>query len=245
MPSPGSSGWFQKTRKKLSRWLQYQYRVTQRPVVNVQGVSIRVGRHMSPRVERAVWTRRYEREELRLVSEVLSPSDVVLEVGAGLGLISTYCAKQLGSTRVFAYEANPDLESFIRETYALNQVNPTLEMCAVGSGSGSVTLYRDKHLFSSSTIRRTPRALPLDVPVQPLDTIVERVRPTLLIVDAEGGEADMFAGAHLASVTRLVVELHERLIGKAGVQRVRATLGAAGFRPILKISTVEHLVMRR
>jgi FkbM family methyltransferase len=233
------------TLQKLSRWLQYQYRVTKRPPVTLQGVTVRLGRHMSPRVERAIWTGRYEREELRLVAEVLSPSDVVLEVGAGLGLVSAYCAKQLGSTRVFAFEANPELEPFIRETYALNQVRPTLEMCAVGSGSGLVTLYRDKHLFSSSTIRRTPRALPLDVPMQPLDKIVEQVRPTLLIVDAEGGEADMFAGAHLSSVTRIVVELHERLIGEAGVQRVRATLAANGFQAIRNISTAEHLVVRR
>jgi hypothetical protein len=83
------------------------------------------------------------------------------------------------------------------------------------------------------------------VPVQPLDTIVERVRPTLLIVDAEGGEADMFTGAHLSSVTRIVVELHERLIGKAGVQRVRATLGGKGFQAIRKVSTAEHLVLGR
>ena len=102
--------------RKLSRWLAYQYRATTRPVVTLEGVALRVGRHMSPRVERAVWSGRYEREELRLVREVLSPSDVVLEVGAGLGTCSpAYCAKQLGSARVFAYEANPDSShSFVR-----------------------------------------------------------------------------------------------------------------------------------
>jgi FkbM family methyltransferase len=245
MATFSSATWHQKTFRKLSRWLAYQYRATKRPVVTLEGVALRVGRHMSPRVERAVWSGRYEREELRLIREVLSPSDVVLEVGAGLGLVSSYCAKRVGSTRVFAYEANPDLEPFIRETYALNQVSPTLEMCAVGSGSGLVTLYRDKHLFSSSTTRRNARAVPLEVRVRPLGAIVEEVRPTLLIVDAEGGEADMFGGAQLSSVTRLIVELHQRVIGEAGVQRVRATLREQGFQPMRRLSTNEHLVLGR
>ena len=99
--------------------------------------------------------------------------------------------------------------------------------------------------FSSSTIRRNASAVPLEVRVRPLGAIVEQVRPTLLIVDAEGGEADMFGGAHLSSVTRLVVELHLRVIGEAGVQRVRATLREQGFQPIRRLSTNEHLVLGR
>src|SRR2546425_11253511 len=76
---------------------------------------------LSPQVERTVSRGRYEQDEFRLIEQVLSPGDVVLEVGAGLGLVSAYCAKRLGSSRVFAYEANPDLEACIRETYSLNE----------------------------------------------------------------------------------------------------------------------------
>ena len=109
-------------------WLVHQFRVRRRPVVTVAGVKIRLGRHMSPQVERTVSRGRYEQDEFRLIEQVLSPGDVVLEVGAGLGLVSAYCAKRLGSSRVFAYEANPDLEACIRETFSLNEVQPTLEM---------------------------------------------------------------------------------------------------------------------
>ena len=79
---------------------------------------------MSPQVERTVSRGRYERDELRLIGQLLSPEDVALEVGAGLGVLSAYCARRLGSSRVFAYEANPDLEACIRDTYSLNQVQP-------------------------------------------------------------------------------------------------------------------------
>src|SRR3954463_2179911 len=111
--------WIRRSLRKLVTWLVYQYRVTRRVIVTIEGIHIRVGRHMSRRVEQAISKGGYEREELRVIGLVLSPSDVVLELGAGLGLVSAYCAKRVGSAQVFAFEANPDLHPRIRETYAL------------------------------------------------------------------------------------------------------------------------------
>jgi len=229
----------------ILKWLVYQVRVRRRPVVTVAGVQIRVGRHMSPQVERTVSRGRYERDELRLIEQLLSPGDVVLEVGAGLGLLSAYCAKRLGSSRVFAYEANPDLEACIRDTYSLNHVQPTLEMCAVGAHAGKVTLYRDKDLWASSVLRPRGSVRPVEVPVKALSEIVQLVRPTLLIVDAEGAESELFDRAHLPTVTRIVLELHERVIGTVSAGRVRSTLVAIGFEEMPELSACEHLALRR
>jgi FkbM family methyltransferase len=200
---------------------------------------------MSRRVERAISKGGYERDELRLIGMVLSPSDVVLDVGAGLGVISAYCAKRLGSSRVFAFEANPDLEPSIRETYALNGVEPTLEMCAIRATAGRVTLYRTKHIFSSSIIKRNAEALPIEVPGKALSYVVEKFRPTLLIVDVQGAESELFDQAQLPGVTKIVLELHERVIGEAKAQRVRGALTALGFREDRGLSSREHLVLRR
>jgi FkbM family methyltransferase len=200
---------------------------------------------MSPRVERALSRGSYEREELRLIGEVLLADDIVLEVGAGLGLVSTYCAKRVGSSRVFAYEADPELEPCIRETYELNGVTPTLEMCAVSGQAGRVTLFRDKHFVSSSVVRRRVGAKPIEVPGKALSYIVEKVRPTVLIIDAEGAEREMFDGAQLEGVTRIVLELHDRVIGPLETDRVRASLAAVGFHQDQRLSSPEHLVLRR
>ena len=234
-----------RTLRKLSNWFSYQYRVSLRPIIAIEGVRIRLGRHMSPRVERALSRGGYEREELRLIGEVLLPEDIVLEVGAGLGLVSTYCAKRVGSSRVFAYEADPELEPCIRETYELNGVEPTLEMCAVSGQAGRVTLFRDKHFVSSSVVRRRVGAKPIEVPGKALSYIVEKVRPTVLIIDAEGAEREMFDGARLEGVTRIVLELHDRVIGPAGTDRVRASLAALDFQQDQRLSSPEHLVLRR
>lgn len=237
--------WTRRTLRKLSHWLVYQYRVLRRPIITIEGVRIRVGRHMSRRVERALSKGGYEREELRLIGEVLSPTDVVLEVGAGLGLVSTYCARVVGSARVFAFEADPDLEPCIRETYALNAVEPTLDMCAVGAVAGRVTLYRDKHFVSSSVVRRRVGSKPVEVPGKALNYVVEKIRPTLLVVDAEGAERELFDGAELPSVTKVVLELHDRVIGPEGTDRVRRMLAGLGFKEDRRLSSNEHLVLRR
>jgi FkbM family methyltransferase len=237
--------WTRRSLRKLSNWLIYQYRITLRPIVSIEGVRIRVGPHMSRRVEQAISRGGYERDELRLIGMVVSPSDVVLEVGAGLGVVSAYCAKRLGSNRVFAFEANPDLEPRIRETYALNNVEPTLEMCAIRAIAGRVTLYRTNHLFSSSLIQRNPAALPIEVPGKALSYVVEKIRPTLLIVDVEGAEGELFDRAQLPGVTKIMLELHERVIGKAKAQQVRGALADLGFREDRGLSSREHVVLRR
>jgi FkbM family methyltransferase len=240
-----SRSWSRRTLKKVSGWLVYQYRVARRATITIEGIKIRIGRHMSRRVERALSKGDYEREELRLIGAVLSPSDIVLEIGAGLGLVSAYCAKRIGSKRVFACEADPDLEPCIRNTYRLNDVEPTLEMCAVGPRSGRVTLYRDKHLVSSSVVRRRAGARPVEVPGKALNYLVEKVRPTLLVVDAEGAERELFDGAQLPTVTRIVLELHDRVIGPDATDRVRGKLSELGFAVDRGLSSPEQLVLRR
>jgi FkbM family methyltransferase len=200
---------------------------------------------MSRRVERALTRGGYERQELRLIGMVLSPGDVVLEVGAGLGLVSTYCAKRLGSRRVFAYEADPELEPCIRETYALNGVEPTLDMCAVGPRAGRITIRRDRHLVSSSVVRRRAGRVPVEVPGKALNYVVARDKPTLLIIDAEGAERELFDGAELSGVSKIILELHDRIIGTDGTEQIRSRLASMGFQEDHALSSPDHLVLRR
>lgn len=240
-----SRSWTRRTLRKVSHWLAYQYRVVRRPIITIEGVRIRVGRHMSRRVERALSRGGYERHKLQLVGALLSPDDVVLEVATGLGLVSTYCAKRVGSDQVFAFEADPDLEPCIRETYELNGVDPALDMCAVGPRAGRVTLRRDKHRVSSSVGRRRAGTRPIEVPGKALNYVVHRFRPTLLIINAEGAEPELFDGGELTTVTKIMLELRDGVIGPQGTDRVHAALSKQGFKDDRGLTTSEHLVLRR
>jgi FkbM family methyltransferase len=240
-----SRTWTRKTIRRVTGWLIYQYRVARRTVITIEGVRIRVGRHMSRRVERALSKGGYEREELRLLGALLEPNDIVLEIGAGLGLVSTYCAKRIGSDRVFACAADPDLEPCIRETYQLNGVQPNLEMCAVGAHAGRVTLRRDRHLVSSSVVRRRAGLRPVEVPGKSLSYLVGKISPTLLVVGAEAAQRELFDEAKLSSVSRIVLELHELMIGPAATDHVCRQLADVQFEVDQRLSSYEHLVLRR
>jgi len=200
---------------------------------------------MSRRVEQALSKGSYERDELQLIGRILRSDDRVLEIGAGLGLVSTYCAQRIGSDRVFAFQADPELEPCIRETYELNGVEPTLEICAVGARAGRIILHRDEHFISASVVRRRAGVQPVEVPGKALNYVVSNIQPTLLVVDAEAADPGLFDQAELPTVSRILLESHERVIGTLATDRVLTGLRALGFVVHAGLSTTDHLVLRR
>jgi len=74
---------------------------------------------------------------------------------------------------------------------------------------------------------------------------VAKIQPTLLVIDEEGAEPDLFEGAELPTVTRIVLESPDRLIGPEGTDRVIAQLQGIGFGVRRGLSSPEHLVLWR
>lgn len=185
---------------------------------------------LGPATWRALHDRTYERNELDLLPRLLRPTDTVLEVGAALGLVSARAAQL--ARRVVAVEANPDLLPVARRTHELNGVQVELRHAVVGHADGEATfhLHRD---FWASSIAAPPgeEALtrPLRLPARALSGLLAEIRPEVLIVDVEGGEAAFFAGEALPGVRQVLVELHRWATGLAGIAKVFADLGAAGF----------------
>jgi FkbM family methyltransferase len=101
---------------------------------------------------------RYEYWELQILKSSLKPTDTVMEIGTGLGLLSAYCAKRIGSDRVFTYEGNPEQEQHIRRTYALNQVCPILDICLVGREVGEQKFYVSNDFWDASTVQHSSDA---------------------------------------------------------------------------------------
>lgn len=197
--------------------------------VILDDVRLRMGRHLSPALRDVVYSDRYERAERRMIAQRLEREDIVLEVGTGLGLIATMCARRIGSDRVFTFEANPALVTVIEETFALNQVAPRLYNCILGTGGGTRTFFVVDEFWSSSTVQRRPDARAVHVPVRDLRSTMEEIRPTFLIVDIEGGEWELFRDIDLSGVRKVSIELHSRVIGSEKTNAVRAGIAGAGL----------------
>lgn len=199
-------------------------------VMTVDGIRMRVDERMSPFQVRKLASGAHTRHERQLILGVLEPDDVVMELGGGIGMLAIACALKVGSDRVFSYEANPFLEPLIRDNYALNSVSPQLKMCVLGQSAGVRAFHLSPH-FSRSSLFPTDRQLEThEAPVEPLNRELERIRPSVLIIDIQGGEEELLGFANLASVRKLLVEVHPDILGIRRVNALRRRLRKAGFR---------------
>jgi tRNA A58 N-methylase Trm61 len=61
-------------------------------------VALPLDMRISTSLRRAIVRGEYEKNELEIVRRTLEPGDRVLECGAGIGLLSTYCSLEIAVT---------------------------------------------------------------------------------------------------------------------------------------------------
>ena len=203
--------------------------------LTVQGVSIPfVPAIITPRIERPMRAGRYEGGEVMATRDMVRAGDRVLELGGGVGLVSTVAAQVPGVEKVVTIEANPDLLPLIRETHRINGVE-NVELrngVVVRKGAGPVNFYLRPDFWASSM---EPDSRPYDRVVSlypwPLADLIAELRPTVISADIEGGEIEVFDGIALDGVRVIIIELHPAVYGKAGEQRILDHLASLGFNP--------------
>jgi FkbM family methyltransferase len=213
-------------------------------VIEQSGVKLQFGYHLAAKVRQALLDGEYEEKELRLLRTTLTRGDKVMELGTGLGFLASFCAKQIGAERVVTYEGNPQMERHIRRNFALNGVAPTLIMSLVGREAEERAFHLNREAWCSSTWKRPGTVSTITVPVRPFNEEVRSVKPSLLIIDIEGGEVELVPHMDLTGIRGIVIELHEQVTGPEGLQTVRQSLLARGFR-LEEIGDPEHCLFLR
>lgn len=189
---------------------------------------------ITPRIERPLRSGRYEGGEAAALRRILRPGDRVLELGAGLGLLSTIAAQAEGVASVTAVEANPDLIPLIRETHRLNGVaGVDLRNGVVTAGDGPPLPFYIRPDFWASSLDPGPRAFSRTalVPRLALADLIADTAPTVIVCDIEGGEAGLFDGADLSGLRELVIEMHPAIYGPEGEGAIVAALARQGLEP--------------
>lgn len=184
---------------------------------------------ISPGIQKKIYFGDYEVKESDIVDKRLEADDVVMEVGAGIGYLSALCAKRIGSDRVHAYEANPAMMDVIAATHARNGVSPHCVNAMMARGSGVCTLNVEADFWASSTVVGSAAAKRVEVPQIDLNEEFDRIRPTFLIIDIEGGEIDFFNYATLDGLRKICVETHPGMIPNEAINEMFAGLIAKGF----------------
>lgn len=189
---------------------------------------------ITERMANVITKGRYEAGEVRMMQSLAKPGDRVLELGAGVGLISTIAAQVTGPENVVAIEANPGLIPIIRETHRRNGMEGVDLIHGVGvtrPAKGHVPFYLAEHFWASSL---TPPAdgetmASVDVPEIDINEVIARHRPDIITMDIEGGEMALVDGLDVSSARVVIMELHPKQYGHKGTSDIFAAMRGKGF----------------
>lgn len=166
---------------------------------------------------------KYERTEVRQIKQVVQPGDRIVELGAGLGFIAIAAARLNIAKSIAVYEANPKLIPLISHNQRLNDVEFDVfnQVVLATNDVTSVPFYIRKDFWASSLapgpwgyVER------VEVPAISFQDMLDRHRPTMLIVDIEGGELELCRRVPLTGIKKVYIELHQNVIGRVGMKRV-------------------------
>jgi len=187
---------------------------------------------ITPAIRLAMLEGRFEVEESAQIPRIVRPGDRVLEIGAGIGFISTLLSRERRVASVLAVEANPRLMDYMSRLHRVNRVRKVRRLNTVLTNEPvpSMTFYLRQDFWMGSLIAGpNPFVDTLEVPTANLDDLLRAEGVNLIVCDVEGAESMLFQGADLAEVDRIFLELHDHVTGLSGVARLFATLADQGF----------------
>jgi FkbM family methyltransferase len=168
----------------------------------------------------------------------IKPNDVVIDIGASIGMFSLYAASLSPSITVYAFEPAADTFAVLQKNIAANNLaNVHCQECAVSSTTGELPFYMDSGSLGDSAIQEwigkenvvaSGRVVCIS-----LDELFARFKIAhcdFLKVDCEGSEFDIFAAASaqtLRAIAAIALECHECRGRKS--QELMDILGQAGF----------------
>jgi len=147
------------------------------------------------------WFGVYEFAVSSLVRAYLRNADVFVDVGANIGYYSVIAAAMVGrSGRVYAFEPSPRIRVRLERNVALNAMEQIeVRSEAVCARVGSVRLIEPEETGNDGLayVDASGGSLGIEVQAVRLDALAEfsERSPTLIKVDVEGGEPDVFRGA--------------------------------------------------
>jgi FkbM family methyltransferase len=183
----------------------------------------------------------YENPERRAIKAVVRPGDRVVDIGACMGVVSLTAARIAGAANVIAFEPNPAAAAVAADNFVLNGLAVRLERAAVGSQAGTARLAIGEGSWFGASIGGS-YATTIDVPVRTIAEVLAAHEPTILVLDAEGMEADILPACPMQGLRALVVEFHHAGVKPNVIDGLRQDLVAKGFKCDQHLSTFGDLV---
>jgi len=192
--------------------------------INCNGVELALDENvMSEKMIDVIRNGKYEEAESRQIPAIVQPGDRIVELGAGVGYIASLAAKLQRAESIAVYEANPKLIPLIETNRANNEVEFDIyNMVVMPDDKPDKMPFYVRKDFWASSLSPTPWGYKeeIQVDVRPFRDLLRIHRPTMLIVDIEGGELQLFRNIPLTGITKVYIELHQQVVGRIGMKEV-------------------------
>ena len=217
-------------------------------IVELNGVRIVLDpAYLSPKLRKRIRAGRLSQPEAEIAARLVERGERFVELGGGIGYTSSLVAKRGLAESVTTFEPNPDVIPAMKRTHAMNGVRAAVLNAVVVARKESDTIpfFVSEHFNASSLSGRAQAQKRVDVPVMSFAEMKERFSPTMLLIDIEGAELDLFHDIDLGGVRKVLVELHKRSYGEAGLQRIDRFFAASGFARDPRFSRGQVVLFRR
>jgi len=208
---------------------------TSEPAGFIRSRGMRFPKHpdiMQGKIRRLLRNNDYEAKETEAALRVVREGDVVVELGGGIGYMSTLVATKRAIKSVHVFEANPNLIPYIQSVHAANDVtNAHVTNAILGTRKGSVDFYVREPMLGSSMQVLEGEVDPSSVKVDVLNakTTFEDIGANVLICDIEGAEVDLIPSLDLSGFRAAIIETHPQWIGPEGMNKVMRAFMDAGL----------------
>lgn len=213
---------------------RFKYILPKIQEITLEGLKFDVS-GLSTKVRNRLLSGAYEAHEKQMCFDFLAPEDSVLEIGGAIGFIGLICQKKLGITNYSCFEANPRTYEILKRNYELNGLTPRVWNMALAHADGSVDLEVGSDFWENSICydnQRPAGVKTVRVPAGTLQTLLHLAghKVNTLIIDIEGAEQFIDLNRIPEEVSKIIIELHPRVIGQEATYNIVAQLIGMGFR---------------
>ncbi|MFH7566181.1 FkbM family methyltransferase [Oceanimonas smirnovii] len=195
------------------------------------GIRLTFGENLPSPLLRALASGSYEQHEAKLLMKFINSDDRVLELGAGIGYMGTLAMTYCKPASYTAYEANPALLPLINNNMKINGVAFTAINALLTAHATSCDFYVTPAFWASSLIAPASGSYEkVSVPAHNKHEVIENIKPTALVIDIEGGEAEFFQGLNLSGVKKIIMEIHPAVLDDGVLSDIYSKLLNEGFK---------------
>ena len=213
------------------------------PAANCLGVDVPMSPFLNPKRIKRINEAGYEGQEIKAALHLVKEGDIVLELGAGIGVVSGVIAHNCKPKKIVSYEANPNLIPHIKELHKINKltrVNSVRNKVLISDPNAPATMpffVHKSYLGSTLVGEAINSANTVDIKVDKFNTVVKELKPNVLVMDIEGGELDLLRHADLSGFRSIIIEYHPKIYGVAAMRECKNYLRQAGIFPVQDFST--------